>query len=271
MAISTRSTPLLWRQPEHDIERVPFDDLWPEFIGAWGWPRGRREVEHLGVYGRSRAGKSTFILTAMDSRHQARGSHGVGLVTKRDDAVIKGWGWPIVNTWPPGYGQDLVIYWAHAKGITRAHRIPQRAKVATLLDGLWVPNANIMFYIDESPFVQTELGLKTELDPFYREGAAMGITMIGGQQRPAGTSRYTHSEPGWTASFKPKDEDDRDRIAEIFGDRKRYRAALGDLDVYKREFLLKSDVTGEAYISNLPDLKRRLSGRDRAEVHSRNR
>jgi hypothetical protein len=177
-------------------------------------------------------------------------------------------GWPIIDRMPPGYGQDRAIFWAKAKGISRIHRAPQRQKVKEFLDSLWVADSNRIFYVDEIPYVTLDLGLKTELDTFYREGAGNGITMVSSQQRPAGTSRYTHSEPGWTISFKPKDQDDTKRIAEVFGDRKRYMAALMSLDSYKREFLIKSDILDMAFISHLPDLSRRVSEASGRKVHS---
>lgn len=254
----TRAPALL--RADHGIERVDWAELGPTFIETWGFPRGKRECEHMSCYGRSRAGKSTFVLWALNARYHARGSHCVTLATKRTDHMLLDSGWPIIDHWPPGYGQDRAIYWAKAKGISRAFRVPQRQKVKELLDGLWQPDANRIFYVDEIPYVTMDLGFKSELDTFYREGAGNGITMVSSQQRPAGTSRYTHSEPGWTVSFKPKDQDDCKRVAEVFGDRKRYMAALMDLDSFKREFLIKSDILDLSFISHLPDLSRGLSG-----------
>src|SRR4029077_18936042 len=256
---------------DHGIERVDWSIIGPTFIQSWGWPRGKRECEHLSCYGRTRAGKSTFVLWALNARYHAHGSHCVALATKRTDHMLEDSGWPIVDHWPPGYGHDRCIYWAKAKGISRVYRVPQREKVKDLLNALWVPDSNIILYVDEIPYVTTDLGLKTELDTFYREGAGNGITMVSSQQRPAGTSRYTHSEPGWTVSYKPKDQDDCKRIAEVFGDRQRYMAALMSLDSYKREFLIKSDILDLAYISHLPDLSARVSRDRRPGVHSGHR
>lgn len=266
----TRRTSLP-QPPDDGIETVDWAELGPSFIESWGFPRGKRECEHMTCYGRTRAGKSTFVLWALNARYHARGSHSVALLTKRTDHMFEGSGWPIVDRWPPGYGHDRSIYWAKAKGISRSFRAPQRVKVRQLMDALWVPDSNIIFYVDEVPYVTLDLGLKAELDTFYREGAGNGITMVSSQQRPAGTSRYTHSEPGWTVSFKPKDEDDCKRIAEVFGDRKRYMAALKRLDSYKRQFLIKSDVLDQAFISSLPDLSRRVSPASGRQVHSGHR
>jgi hypothetical protein len=41
-------------------------------------------------------------------------------------------------------------------------------------------------------------------------------------------------------------------VAEVFGDRARYQLVLADLDSTRREFVIKHDVTQEAYISHLP-------------------
>lgn len=239
------------------IERVDWAELGPEFIERWGRPGGRFDPEHLTVYGKSGSGKTFFVRHALSMRATVRGSHSVVVATKRADRTISTMGWPIVRTWPPNYGQNQVIYWATAKGISAEHRGPQRAKVKTLMDALWVPGSNVVIYWDELPYIETMLGLRPELENFYREGRALGITNVAAMQRPAGVTRLAHSEAGWTVAFAPKDADDRDRVAEVFGDRARFRQALDLLDRNRHEFLIRHDRTGETYVSHLP--KRRVT------------
>ena len=246
------------------VERVDWEDLGPAFITWWGRPGGRFDPEHLTVYGKSGSGKSYFVGYVLKERARARGSHVVIVATKRTDKTISALGWPIINTWPPDYGQHQVIYWAKAKGISAAHRVPQRAKVKRLMDALWVPGSNVVIYWDELPYVEIMLQLKPEIETYYREGRALGITNVASMQRPTGVTRLSHSEAGWTAAFPPKDADDRDRVAEVLGDRQRFRLVLDSLDRRKHEFLLRHDRSGESYISHLPRPAR-------TAVHSRAR
>lgn len=250
------------RRPlSHDIERVPWEQLGPDFIEAWGRPGGKFDPEHLTVYGKSGSGKTYFVAEILRMRAApppvGKGSHVVAVATKKADRTLSGWGWPVINTWPPGYGENQVIYWARAKGLSAEHRIPQRAKVKALMDALWVPGSNIVVYWDELAYIEIDLRLKTELSTYYREGRANGITNVSSMQRPSGVTRLAHSEAGWTVSFSPKDQDDRKRVAEVFGDRAKYMQVLADLDKSKHEFLMRHDRSGLTFISHLPPPARR--------------
>lgn len=239
---------------DHGIARVDWAELGPAVISHWGRkPNGRFMPEHLTVYGKSGNGKSYFVGYMLRMRAVVRRSHVVIVATKKADDTLTDLGWPIIDTWPPGYGEDQVIFWAKAKGISEEHLAPQRAKIKRLMDKLWVPRANTVVYWDELTYLEQDLRLKRELATFYREGRTNGITNVASMQRPAGVSRLAHSEAGWTVSFKPKDMDDRKRIAEVFGDRQRFMAVLGDLDAQRYEFLIRHDRTGESYISSLPN------------------
>jgi len=254
------------------VERVRWveDGFGDAFIQAWGRPNGRYDPEHLTVYGKSGGGKSYFIGYVVKERARLRGSHVVYVATKRTDRTIAGMGWPIVNSWPPGYGENQVIYWARAKGISAQHRAPQRLKVKRLMDALWVPESNIIVVWDELAYIEMMLQLKPEIETYYREGRALGITNVAGMQRPSGVTRLSHSESGWSVAFPPKDADDRDRVAEVFGDRKRFAAVMDTLDRTRHEFLIRHDLTGEAYISSLPSPRARpVSRHGRVGVSSR--
>lgn len=252
--------------PSADVERVPWEQLGPEFLRSWGWPGGRFDPEHLTVYGKSGSGKTYFVREILKQRAESRGSHIVVVATKRADSTLTGYGWPVVQDWPPGYGEHQVIFWARAKGISAEHRVPQRAKVKKLMDQLWRPRSNIVVYWDELPYLEKDLRLGTELATFYREGRANGITNVAATQRPAYVSRLAHSEAGWTVAFAAKDQDDRKRVAEVFGNRSGYIEIIEGLDQTRHEFLMRHDRTGEAYISHLPARKTPRDAKKRPEV-----
>lgn len=248
--ISKRVT-LLRQSP--DIQRVGWEQLGPEFIRAWGRPGGRYDPEHLTVYGKSGGGKSYFVGYVLQLRVDTRGSHACAVATKKTDRTLSRLGWRITDSVPLyGYGEKTVIYWAKAKGISAEHLPPQRLKIKKLMDELWVPNSNILVYWDELPYLEQDLKLKRELATFYREGRSNGITNVASMQRPTGVTRLAHSEAGWTVAFPPKDADDRDRVAEVLGNRIQFRQVLDTLDRRKHEFLMRHDLTGETYISHLP-------------------
>lgn len=236
---------------EHQVERVDWRELGPHLIEVWGHRDGHVDPEGVTVYGPSGSGKSTMLGHLAMERNRRWGSHVIYVATKKTDSTIAGFGWPITDRFPPNYGQDCVIFWAKAKGITAATRVEQKAKVKRLMNQLWVPESNRLVIWDEVPYLEGSLGLKTEMETFYREGRTLGITNMTGAQRPAGMNRYVHSENVITIAFRPKDADDRDRVAEVFGDRAYYRIVLSDLNRQDREFLIKDERSGEVYISRL--------------------
>ncbi len=257
--------------PDHGVDRVDWGVLGPEFVRVWGRPNGRFDPEHLTIYGKSGGGKSYFAGYILKMRAAARGSHVVVVATKKADRTLTELGWPITSSWPPGYKEHQVIYWARAKGISREHRVEQRAKVKKLMDALWVKDSNVIVYWDELTYVEKMLNLGPELETYYREGRANGICNVAALQRPAGVTRLAHSEAGWTVAFPPKDVDDRDRVAEVLGDRARFRGVLDDLDRTKHEFIIRHDLTGETYISHLPRPRQAVPSRRGTGVPSRAR
>lgn len=232
-------------------QRVPWAELQPEFLRSWGRPRGKAQPEHVSIYGPTGSGKSYLEKTLLMARANARGSHVVVIATKPADETLRGTGWPIVKSWPPGYGKDQVIFWARARGLERGGLAEQRRQVAGLLDQLWTPDANRIVAFDELAYLEQDLQLKQQITRFYREGRALGLTLVATTQRPSGVSRYMHSEASWTFAFGPKDEDDRDRVAQVLG-RKGFRDVLDDLDRSRREFLMIREVTREVYITHIP-------------------
>ena len=251
ISTTTRRTPALL-PAEYGVERYPWAEVGPEFIVAWGRPNGRWDPEHMTVYGKSGGGKSHFVCYVCKQRALIRASDIVMLSTKRQDKTMTSMGWPLIRSWPPGYGENQVILRIPAKGIDPEHLIPQRKRVRDFMNAIWVPDSNLVVVWDELTYLEQDLGLKRQLAMFYREGRGNGITNIATMQRPSGVTRLAHSEAGWTVAFPPKDVDDRDRVAEVLGDKQRFRIILDGLDRTRHEFLMRHDLTGVTFISHLP-------------------
>ncbi len=202
------------------------------------------------MLGPTGSGKSHFVTQILRARVR-RGAHVVMIATKRDDATLDALRWPIITKWPPSYRQTHVIFWVKS-GLTRASRQVQREKIFHVLNEIWEPNSNRIVVFDEIAYVQHELGLGQQLTTYYREGRSLGITIVAATQRPQGITRWMHSETSWSVAFKPKDEDDAERVAQVLGSKRGYRDVLMDLDGDRHEFVLIRNRTGEAYISSMP-------------------
>lgn len=258
-------------------QRVPWEELAPDFLEAWGRPGGQFQPEHIEILGPTGSGKSYFEKWILVERAKMRGSAVVLLLTKPVDKTIATLDWPVVTSWPPSQWNDRnrqVVYHAGSHGLSKAARERQAAKVEDLLDKLWHPDANVVLAVDEIAYVEQELGLRTHMTTYYREARTLGITLVASTQRPAGVSRTLHSESAWTVAFAPKDEDDAERVAQILGDKRHYREVLTDLDRQKREFVLVHNLSREAYISHIPDLRKKRTAapkKDEVEPGTRRR
>lgn len=258
-------------------QRVPWEQLGPDFLEAWGRPNGQYQPEHVEILGPTGCGKSWFEKEILTARAKLRGSAVVILLTKPADKTILAMDWPVVTSWPPSQWNSKhrqVVYHAGSNGLSKAALERQAAKVEELLDALWHPDANVVLAVDEIAYVEQELGLRTHMTTYYREGRTLGITVVASTQRPAGVSRTVHSESAWTVAFAPKDEDDAERVSQILGDKRHYREVLADLDREKREFILVHNLTREAYISHIPGRKKKSAAapkRDQVEPGTRRR
>lgn len=233
-------------------QRLVATGLGAGFIQAWGRPRGKVMPEHVSVYGPTGSGKSHFEKTILKMRAAARKSTIIIVATKPDDGTLTSMGWPVVDEWPAGYDKQQVIFWAKSKGLGSAGLAHQRRKIMGLLNQLWRAESNVVLSFDELAYIEQDLGLRVPVTRYYREGRALGITLVATTQRPAGVTRYMHSEAGWMVAFAPEDEDDRDRVAQILGHKAFYREVLQQLDRERHEFLMIHKLTREAYITSLP-------------------
>lgn len=258
-------------------QRVPWALLGPDFLEAWGRPDGQFQPEHVEILGQTGCGKSYLEKEILTERARMRGSAVVILLTKPADKTILAMDWPVVTSWPPSQWNSKhrqVVYHAGSSGLSKAAIERQAEKVEDLLDKLWHPDANVILAVDEIAYVEQELGLRTHMTTYYREGRTLGLTIVASTQRPAGVSRVVHSESAWTVAFAFKDEDDAERVAQILGDKKHYREVLMDLDSEKREFILVHNRSREAYISHIPGPKKKRAAapkRDQVEPGTRRR
>lgn len=233
------------------LQRVPWHELEPEFISTWGRPNGKFGAEHVSIVGPTGSGKSNFQTYVMNKRCELRGSYAIIIATKRADSTLKSTHWPIVRKYPPEWkDREQYILWPESTRNAEESLYIQRSTIRQCLTDIWVENSNTIVAFDEIAYVEQELRLKTIINRYWREGRSIGITVVATTQRPRNVTRYMWSEPTWIVAFKPDDEDESKRVAEIIGGRKLYTDSLLSLKEY--EFILIKRRTKEAYISKLP-------------------
>jgi nucleoside-triphosphatase THEP1 len=221
-----------------------------DFIAQWGYPDGKFEPEHVEILGPTGSGKTYFLATILQERVYSRGSGVVFVATKPADATILALGWPIVSDWKGVTQNKQCIFWPRTSALGTRRKEYMAAKIDDLLGRLWVnDSANIVAFDEIATVEQLSPELKNLVQMYWREARSVGITVIGMKQRPQGIQRDMHSEATWVVSFKPKDEDDALRYAEILGGKKQWGPILSQLDREEHEFVIKYERTGDAAVS----------------------
>jgi hypothetical protein len=233
--------------------RAPWSQVAPDFIAEWGYPDEKFDPEHVEILGPSGSGKTVFEETILTERVAARDSKTIFVATKKSDkqiGALAALGWPVTSSFGDTEQHKQSIFWPQTKLLGRARRAYLAGKVEDLLARLWHENSNTIVAFDEIATVEgLSPEVRTLIYDYWREGRSLGITVVAMKQRPQAIQRDMHSESSWVVSFRPKDEDDGKRYAEIFGSRAYWLPVLMSLDRSKYEFLIQHARTGEAVIS----------------------
>lgn len=238
-------------------ERRPWSEIAQEFAENWGRLDPKEPTpEDVEVLGTKGSGKTLFACKAMQERMIVRRTPTVIMQSKPADSTVMRLGWPVITNGDVRRvrKERWCIYWPQTNSTGNARKLYQADKFRDLLDSLWHPNSNIVVAWDdvgyiESLYTSDKQSLGDMMEMYLREGRSSGITNVLLKQRPQGSRRVMHSETQWTAAFAPKDEDDRERFAQIFGNKKRYVEVFKQMDPAKHEFLFKHFATQSEVIS----------------------
>lgn len=232
------------------LPRAPWSAIAGEFIAVWGYRDGTFEPEHVEILGPSGSGKTYFEATILQERVAARDSAVIFVATKPVDATIMKLGWPVVSDWKGVVKHRQVIFWPRSKEVGEAHEAIMEARIRDLLDRLWKAKAKVILVFDEiATSEELSRAIKIRIKRFWREARSVGITIVAMKQRPQGVQRDMHSEAVWIAAFRPKDEDDAARVAEVMGSKRVWIPILMSLDRDAHELVLLNAVTGRAVIT----------------------
>lgn len=233
------------------IEKVPWSVIGPEFASIWGRADPNDpQPEHMEIVGQNGSGKTHFVAKVLQDRMLVRNTPEIIVCTKPADRTILRLGWPIVDDWKGVRKNRQCIYWPRTRKMGRERRAYHEAKVRELLDRAWTPNSNRLIAFDEIAYLESlSPDLRDMIEMYWREARSQGITIVALKQRPQGANRHMHSETKWTAAFVPKDQADKERFAELFGNKKEWMPVLDEMDPENHEFLIRHTVTKQAYIS----------------------
>lgn len=239
------------------VQRIPWSELAQEFAETWGRADpADPQPEHVEVIGINGSGKTLWVCKAVQERMIVRRTPVVFLQSKPADDTVMRLGWPVISDGNVRRvrRERWCIYWPQTNATGRARKLYQADKFRDLLNSLWRPQSNIIVVYDDFGYIQeltTSDGepLAPIVQMYLREGRSSGITNVLVKQRPQGARREMHSETQYTVAFAPKDEDDQERFAQLFGNRKQYQGVFNEMDAEKHEFLIKHFKTGATFIS----------------------
>lgn len=236
---------------ERIVDRVPWSELGPDFAKVWGRADPKDpQPEHMEIVGMNGSGKTYLLAKALQERCLLRNTPAVIICTKPADETILKLGWHISDDYRDVRKKRQLIFWPRTKKLGAERRAYHRDKIQELLERLWVPGSNTIIAFDEIAYAESlHPEIRDIIEMYWREGRSQGITVVGMKQRPQGANRHMSSETWWTAAFCPKDQQDAERFAELFGSRREWLPVFEQMNPDNHEFLIKHTRSREAYIS----------------------
>lgn len=239
------------------VDRVPWSELAQEFAETWGRANpDDPQPEDVEVLGQKGSGKTLWMCKAVQERMVVRHTPCVILQSKPADATVMKLGWPVIADGDirKVKRERWSIYWPQTTATGRNRKLYQADQFLRLLDALWTRDANTIVVFDDVGYIQGLVASNGEpinpiIEMYLREGRSSGITNVLLKQRPQGAKREMHSETIWTIGFAPKDEDDRERWAQLMGNKKLWMPIFESMDNSKHEFVIRNSNTGLAVIS----------------------
>jgi hypothetical protein len=160
---------------EIEVESVDWDAFKRD---EFAWEQG----EHVTIAGPTGQGKTTLGLNVLDKR-----TYVAVLGTKPRDTTLSTFaaqnGYKVMREWNPiPTMYPRVVFWPKIDHATKMRE--QRDHFAGMLQNIY-RTGNWTVYIDELDYVCNYLRLAPLVELLWRHGRSLGISVIGGTQRPA--------------------------------------------------------------------------------------
>jgi hypothetical protein len=201
--------------------------------------------QHVAIEGPNGSGKSVLELELLQERGKRTTVAGrpvsiTVMAVKPRDETMSQLGWRRMRNlddWPPPYGDEQVVLWPTygdpGSAAQRQRAVFELALREIMQSGSQIVAIDEVAYFEENP--PNGLGLSALLTQFWYMSRSNGVSLVGATQRPTRVSRSMWSEPYWLFIFRPEDEDDLKRIAELSGSKQLVLDVVPTLDTH--EFL----------------------------------
>lgn len=206
------------------VERRP----WAEVAELFA--REHELGEHVAIEGPTGCGKTRAAVELLKERGKRTTVNGrpvsiTAFGVKRRDSTMQSLiaaGWKRITTlrdWPPAYGDEHCVAWPNVGPPSgRAARL--RPFFRAILDEV-DESGNQIVLVDEAAYWERPrpngLGMASSLEEIWTTARSNGVTLVATTQRPRRVTLSMWSEPRWLVLFRPEDEQDLKRVAELSG------------------------------------------------------
>jgi hypothetical protein len=229
--------------PTDGIERVS----WEEFLRRFRWEQG----EHVSFIGPTGSGKTNLAKQLLHRRDYV-----CALATKpRDptmDGLIRRQRFKRIRSWderPPMVrrSQQLVLWppFKRPEDVANQQYELDRALREMFVSGGWCVFADELYYLCHT------LKLTKLLETYWTQGRSLGLSLVGGTQRPAHVPLFAYDQATHLFFWRDNDETNLRRVAGLGGmSAKEIRAAVTSLPKHHALYVNTRD--GELMITKAP-------------------
>jgi len=205
-----------------DVPHLP----WEKFLRHFVWDQG----EHITLVGPTGSGKTTLATQLLPRRDFV-----VALGTKPKDStmnkLIRGDGYKRIPEWPPptiiGAKSRRVVLWPkfeRPEDIVTQQQVIDAALRDIFAAGGWTLFADELWYLCKF------LGMARLFEVFWSQARSLGITVVGGTQRPAFVPLMAYSSATHLFLYRSNDTVDLKRVGSLGGiDNKRIIEVVAQL------------------------------------------
>jgi len=186
-----------------EVERLK----WDEFQSRFTWRQG----EHVTLLGPTGRGKTTLALEILPRRDYVVV---FGCKAKDDtlDKLIKEDGYEKSKEWPPPPWANRIVLWPSTKGPN--YRLHQQEVFYYALRDIYTAGGHCV-YLDELRYVCDTLKLAPYVENLWQQGRSLGISVIGGNQRPRFVPLNAYDQATHLFVWNFNDKQNAKRLSEV--------------------------------------------------------